>query len=251
MCINIQKNVFFYFINNKDPESVVYIYKMWKTCLICSDYIPRSSVICGRCSKKISSGRFESFMIRCPVCFHPLCSSLYECSWCRRYPDFPVYGIYDYTCSPVRHCLESFKFRGNRKFSYFFAEVLYNSLKDMEWKDSVLVPVPCSPSALKRRGWDHMNLVAEILSRKYGCTVKRLIKSRKGFSAQQKSLGAEERAVFASSRFVPADEEVDRNCRIVLIDDVTTTGNTLQSCRRLLMDNGYKNICGLTIFKEL
>lgn len=117
-----------------------------------------------------------------------------------------------------------------------------------QWADA-LVYVPASPEALLRRGFDHMERVAEIVSRRTGMTIVHALVSCKG-ACDQRELGRRERLANRSGSFslaadaVPEADALPR--RIVLIDDVFTTGATLSAAAHVLLDGGAHEIRTVT-----
>ena len=117
-----------------------------------------------------------------------------------------------------------------------------------QWADA-LVYVPASPEALLRRGFDHMERVAEIVSRRTGMALVHALASCKG-ARDQRELGRGERLANRSGSFslaadaVPEADALPR--RIVLIDDVFTTGATLSAAAHVLLDGGAHEIRTVT-----
>ena len=117
-----------------------------------------------------------------------------------------------------------------------------------QWADA-LVYVPASPEALLRRGFDHMERVAEIVARRTGMALVHALASCKG-ARDQRELGRGERLANRSGSFSLAagaisDADVPPR-RIVLIDDVFTTGATLSAAAHVLLDGGAHEIRTVT-----
>lgn len=117
-----------------------------------------------------------------------------------------------------------------------------------QWADA-LVCVPASPEALLRRGFDHMERVAGIVARRTGMALVHALASCKG-ACDQRELGRRERLANRSGSFslaadaVPEADALPR--RIVLIDDVFTTGATLSAAAHVLLDGGAHEIRTVT-----
>lgn len=117
-----------------------------------------------------------------------------------------------------------------------------------QWADA-LVYVPASPEALLRRGFDHMERVAKIVARRTGMALVHALVSCKG-ARDQRELGRRERLANRSGSFslaadaVPEADALPR--RIILIDDVFTTGATLSAATHVLLDGGAHEIRAVT-----
>ncbi|MCR5761529.1 MAG: hypothetical protein K6F82_06015 [Sphaerochaetaceae bacterium] len=158
----------------------------------------------------------------------------------------------DYRNIKERHLLEAFKFRGIRSYASVFAFLTDRYLRKNGLQDSVIVPVPCSSSALKRRGWDHMEEVAKVLKRKYSYTVLNVIVNTDNSSGEQKEKNLEKRMENSENRFALKDFNYSiHDKRIIVLDDICTTGTTIKACMSVLEKGGFKNIIALTVFAEL
>ena len=117
-----------------------------------------------------------------------------------------------------------------------------------QWADA-LVYVPASPEALLRRGFDHMERVAEIVARRTGVPLVHVLASCKG-ARDQRELGRGERLTNRSGSFsLAAAAMSDAGAlprRVVLIDDVFTTGATLSAAAHVLLDGGAHEVRAVT-----
>jgi len=103
--------------------------------------------------------------------------------------------------------------------------------------DFFVVPVPPRPEKVRAGKLDQVGVLAEALVR-FGFRYERLLVRRSG-SSQQKLLDRAERLKNASSSYALLGEGKIQD-RIVLLDDVCTTGATLEACAELLITAGAK-----------
>ena len=99
-----------------------------------------------------------------------------------------------------------------------------------DWADCI-VPVPCTAAAHRRRGFDHVGLVAEGLGARTGLPVAAALRSRK--SADQRELSAEERRRNRAGSFTVCADVA--GARLLLLDDVMTTGATASAAADALL----------------
>lgn len=228
-----------------------------KKCLVCGSVFMTDGFLCSECSLLTNKDRFESFMIRCGNCFYPIVSEDYICPRCHCEKNYnPIYSIYDYSAVFSRRLLERFKFEGERKLKYYWAECLKRCFDDLDLKteDSVIVPVPCSSSGLKRRGWDHMVEISGVLSHKYNFTCRRMIKNISSNIGEQKNMNLKERKENAQKKFAPDNDLLKSalpDLTYILLDDIFTTGSTIHACEQILNSAGLKKLKGITLFLEL
>jgi predicted amidophosphoribosyltransferase len=109
------------------------------------------------------------------------------------------------------------------------------------------VPVPAAPAAVRRRGFDHSADIARHLARLTDTPVQALLKA--AASADQRSLGRSARFANREGAFRIA-AGVRMPARIVLIDDVLTTGATLDGAARVLRRSGAEDVRALAVARS-
>lgn len=146
---------------------------------------------------------------------------------------------------PVSRAVVVLKDAGERRYAGVLAGLLAEAVDD-GWLSSedVLVPVPASPAAVRRRGFDHALDVARALSRECGVPLVRALRS--AASADQRVLGREQRFANRASAFTLAPG-TPVPPRAVLVDDVFTTGATLDAAARSLLTAGAEEVRALAV----
>lgn len=113
-------------------------------------------------------------------------------------------------------------------------------------KDSILVPVPISYLKHTKRDYNQTELIARELSKNAdGVLIKKLLKCKN--HASQTTLSIKERLLNTKEAFIYSDSNIDVNKRIVVLDDVITTGATLSTCCSKLFEHGFVNVNVLTL----
>ena len=223
--------------------------------------------VCGRISLMIpvcSGCRMNRLSVagilsvrRCAVCGKVLLSCDGMCMQCRTSrvlrhtsevtPLFP-YRLWN------RELLFGWKIRGKRALSGFFAELMAEALRSRG--DAWIVPVPPRPGKIRQRGWDQVEELARFLEFRYGFRVMRLLVRRS--VSEQKKLDRKGRLSSMGNSYALASprrflSELGGNGgivpeRVCLIDDVCTTGATLESCAVLLRKAGIRRVDAMTLF---
>jgi ComF family protein len=109
---------------------------------------------------------------------------------------------------------------------------------------SVLVPIPLAPKRLRQRGYNQSDVLAASLGRLWRLPVSRDLLTRTRETATQTALTPETRLANVAGAFTA--RTADRGSRIVLVDDVFTTGATLAEAARALEQAGARTIYGVT-----
>jgi len=112
-----------------------------------------------------------------------------------------------------------------------------------------IVPVPLSGMRQRTRGYNQATLLAKEVARLTGLPVSdQLLKRHRHTSPQTREADASARRRNVQAAFSLPREDVPE--RVLLVDDVTTTGATLDTCARVLMEGGVAAVYGLTFARE-
>ena len=216
---------------------------------------PRYCISCGR------EGDFvcEKCRASLPFITHPVCDKCgrtlswkQECSRCIegqneidgiRAP-FAFEGL-------VRRSVHMLKYQNIKALAETFAVFLYDCLKANALSVDVLVPVPLHSKRLRERGYNQSGLLARELSRLSGLpfTEDHLIRCLHT-PPQAQSSGVDERRNNIMNAFKCPDNKLQGK-RVLLIDDVATSGSTLNTCAREMKSTGTKSVWGLVVALEL
>ena len=145
---------------------------------------------------------------------------------------------------PIRDALHALKYRRDLGLAQAMAEVLLRLWGGLEWRVDVLVPVPLSAKRLGERGYNQAALVAHAFGERIGLPVRENLLKRSRETASQVGLSLTERHVNVAGAF--RAQEVSRQ-RILLLDDVCTTGATLEAGARALHEAGARAVFAITV----
>ena len=128
--------------------------------------------------------------------------------------------------------------------------ILSNKNTNEIWNNSVLIPIPLNKKKLKLRGYNQSEELAKELSKilKIPVILDCLIKIKD--TKPQMELKKEERAKNLQNAFAIKNCEKMQNKKIFLVDDVYTTGFTMEECAKVLKSSGIKNVWGIAIARD-
>ena len=196
--------------------------------------IPPSCIVC----KKLKPAR-------------PLVTAGRTCKLCREKSHiFAFFSPYLYENETVRGLIHQLKYQRVREISAVLAGLLLRSMGYFSFRlpaEAIAVPIPLYPSRERVRGFNQSRLIAEALCPALGIAHRPdiLLKTKK--TTPQMELSGEERRKNLAGVFAAAPNQSVRDKNIILIDDVKTTGATLEEAARALKAAGAKRIWAITL----
>ena len=151
----------------------------------------------------------------------------------------------------MREMIHRFKYQNFKALAPSLAQLLAQYLDKSPMAVQVVVPVPLYPRRLKQRGYNQAALLARELSKLSSLPfLDGALARRRDSSPQARTLNAAERWVNVAEAFTCLGREV-RGKRVLLVDDVCTTGATMDACARVLIKGGGAvGVWGLTLARE-
>lgn len=216
-----------------------------RCCPICHQILKNQKwLICPECSGKLKP--YEG--PRCMRCGKPVREEEEFCSVCsQRKREFEQgRGIYLYN-DTMRTSLVRYKYYGRREYGDFYAAAMgtYGKAEIARWKPDLLVPVPLHSSKRRMRGFNQAEYLAERIGQLMGIPVSSRILIKPRRTESQKKLGARERCRNLKGAFL-VTERLD-GLRILVIDDVYTTGSTMDAAAGCLREAGAAQVYFLTL----
>lgn len=151
----------------------------------------------------------------------------------------------------MRQAIHQLKYRNIRALAAPLALLLNDFLVAHPLSGDVLVPVPLHLKRLKERGYNQSGLLAAELGKLTNLSVvDDCLTRRQPTSPQARTATVEERRSNVSEAFVCRDDRL-RNRQVILIDDVATSGATLNACAQALKAAGAISVWGLTVAREI
>jgi len=210
-------------------------------CLGCGSYCDGEHDICEKCLLAI-----EEFSN--PICLGCF-KTLPDRNTCRSCGDnyLPLYAFGNYTL-PLRDIIIQFKFKGISGATDILADLLVERFGERikKHKAEKLVPVPLYSSREKERGYNQAKLFAARIGDGLDIPVNDEIIFRSKKGKPQARLDFEERRENIKSVFSVLDHS-KKQCKIILVDDVVTSGSTMREASRVLIDAGYKVVAAISI----
>lgn len=112
---------------------------------------------------------------------------------------------------------------------------------------SLVVPVPLHPKRLRERGFNQSLILARQIAKQHAIPLDFSALRRRSHTEAQVNLSGKERRANVRGAFAVTDRSKIKRHRILLVDDVYTTGSTVMECANVLMQNGAREVAVLTL----
>lgn len=221
-------------------------------CIVCRNVIEfkTDKWLCPECKGKIRpiDGKI------CDICGVPI-NVDGICSNCRKKKFYfkRAYCAYEYK-NEVRKAIHNIKFNGCYNFIGFFVDRSVSNAKDHGFEGAdIVVPVPMRRRDLNKRGYNQSAVFAKLLSKcgmgRYADVLKKIRKTKNQHDIADKK----EREKNIKNAFAVKKAELVKGKKVLLVDDIFTTGSTANECSKALMRAGaavVEVLCIAVVSKE-
>jgi ComF family protein len=218
------------------------------TCVVCSADVSGSEYLCADCRRR-APRIVPPFCAKCSEPFPGAITQAFSCANCEhRTLHFDCAVAVYRSRGLVRKVLHQFKYGGQRHLRYPIASWLAESLSDPRLRGrhfDLIVPVPLHPARERERGFNQAALLAELIAVP-AAVPSRPVLQRIRYTTTQTAYDRAERMENLHGAFRLRKNRDVRGLRVLLIDDVLTTGSTLSECARVLRRAGARSVHGVT-----
>lgn len=211
-------------------------------CPICHEIVrPKGALICPGCAARVHYVGDAA----CSKCGKPIADAAIEyCFDCNEQKHHFIRGyalaVYD---EKMRESIRRFKNGGRMEYADWYAAEIWERYGQelSAIRADALVPVPLHYRKEADRGYNQATLIAQRLGRNLGLPVLTHAIERNRYTAAQKYLGRQARRHNLESGFRPGRQLVTDK-KLILVDDIYTTGATADSCSEVLLAAGAKGV---------
>jgi len=217
-------------------------------CTICGKSIRAGEYLCDQCETK-AVRIVAPFCQKCSEPFEGSITNTFACANCAHRTIYFDAAVAAYRGRGiVRQIIHEFKYGRQIHLRHLVARWLNSALDDERLRQShfdVIVPVPLHPTRQRERGFNQAGLLAELLSAQTSIRCKPLLE-RTRYTTTQTALDRSERMENLHNAFRLRKNANVRGLRVLLVDDVLTTGSTLNECARILKRSGAFSVHAAT-----
>lgn len=209
-------------------------------CLSCNSRLPLDSnaMFCFECSKDYHTNNGET----CEICGKPIYKNRDEtCANCKEEKIHYIKNVsrYKYKGS-IKTAIQNMKFKKRNWIAFEFGKALCKTVRK-EYSDikfDIILYVPMSPISEMLRGFNQSFEMAAIIAQELGIPINTRILYKRAGVKTQSGLKRKERIENIKNAFIVLNSDLLTDKTILLIDDVFTTGSTVNECARTLKRNG-------------
>lgn len=153
--------------------------------------------------------------------------------------------------SITKSLIKRYKYNNNIKLHYMFSKIMWVCSKSTFYINDMIIPVPLHKDKLNYRGYNQSLLISKLLSKKskVPCINNLLIRSLNNDSQSTLSFKQRKKNIMGAFCINEKYSNDIKNSNIILIDDVVTTGATVNECAKVLKMHGAKTVNVLSIAK--
>ena len=148
----------------------------------------------------------------------------------------------------VRESIHRFKFSNCSGYASTYGRLIAQCMEDHFTKPYDLITwVPLSHQSLKVRGYDQAMLLAQLIAQELDSSAVETLRKVRNTSTQSTLKDDSARRANVLGAYEVSNQEAIKGKRVLLIDDVITTGSTMSECARMLLTYGASDVVGATV----
>lgn len=199
--------------------------------------------ICGICGEKINERYTCRKCLNILKCYkekiyYPSCDSKY-------YID-KIISAFNYN-GLLKSKMLQFKFHNNKYIAKTFGDILSYKISNHKIDVDIIIPVPICKERYFDRGYNQSEYIAKYVSELSGITLVNDVLKKDKNNKQQSLLDKSKREENVKDVYSVKNSYKVINKKVLLLDDIYTTGATLNECSKVLKKAGAKNIVGITV----
>lgn len=150
----------------------------------------------------------------------------------------------------VRESLHRFKFGQRTGYAGIYAGFMVKCIDEKQKSCDIISWAPVSAKRKRRRGYDQSELLARELSSELGIPSQHLLVKHRHTNPQSRTKNTSQRRENVKGAYRCCDPEAVAGKRILLVDDIVTSGSTLSECAKMLKEAGAAEVLGITAARK-
>ncbi len=215
-------------------------------CLVCKEELSHNTLysICDICMDELPFIRGKI----CLRCGQPLANESNYCLNCKNHKsEFKASRSVFLYRGAIRRMIKNLKYDNMKYLAKTFGNFIASEVMNYSVKFDVVIPVPLSERRKKIRGYNQAYLLCGALKDKLHLDVREEVLLKTKHTSSQAYLSVGERRKNLENSFKVSDKTLVKGKTILLVDDIYTTGSTLNECAKTLKKAGAKEVYCVTL----
>ncbi|MBL7157416.1 MAG: ComF family protein [Candidatus Omnitrophica bacterium] len=219
-------------------------------CYVCKRSCSGKYGLCEDCLEKIR----HIFPPQCTKCGRHLANNESICGECSS-KNFHVERGWSpcYYEGTIKECIHLFKYNGYMGLMDIFKDIMVDFMKKnrIHKEIDLIVPVPVYPTKKRERTYNHAEILARSLAKDFAILVDSRNLKKIKWTQSQSELDKKKRVTNVRGSFLAVDRGAFSGKNVLLVDDVYTTGATLNECAKVILKTGANKVFSLTLARGI
>lgn len=219
-------------------------------CVNCQKYLKylnssENNFLCNNCFNSINLNS----SLFCPVCKLRLAENKKICGHSKYF----LAAAGNYNDPLFRNLIHYFKYESFENLAPLLIKIIFkyldNFIENEKFKNFIVIPIPLHHKREKQRGFNQSKILADEIAKKFNIEIFESLKRVKNNKPQAKLKNVGQREENMRNSFGIINPETIKDKNILLVDDVFTSGSTMNEAVKILKENGAKRIIALVLAK--
>lgn len=148
--------------------------------------------------------------------------------------------------APIQHLIHSLKYRDKKKAGIYLGQKIGEQLHALHIQADIIIPVPLHKSKERERGYNQATVIANGISRITGIPTDAKLLRRNRYTESQTNKTLPERRINMADAFETPKNALLNGKKVLLCDDVITTGATIEECGKILLSAGAQSVIAVS-----
>ncbi len=187
----------------------------------------------------------------CLFCGEQVSPGQHVCAQCSASPafidDVAAWGVYE---GALREAIHALKYKSDLGLGDFFSHFLIQMLEEKQWEFDLVIPVPISKKHQRERSYNQSALLARPIAEYFGVEYSSRSLTRIRDTGSQINRNKEERDIALDGAFLGNPDKLKEK-KVLLVDDIITTGATINHCAEALINSGALEVKAISLARTL
>ncbi|OGW76192.1 MAG: hypothetical protein A2Z72_08140 [Omnitrophica bacterium RBG_13_46_9] len=153
----------------------------------------------------------------------------------------------------IKECIHLFKYRGYLGLADIFKDIMSDFIRKNEINKEIdlIVPIPVYPTKKRERTYNHAEILARSVSKSFAIPLDTRNLKKILWTRSQSELDREKRLKNVKDSFLAVDKMAFAGKNVLIVDDVYTTGATINECAKVLLNSRADKVFSLTLARGL